>query len=362
MRRILHIVGTMDLGGIEQFLMNIYRNIDREKVQFDFVVHSYEKNYFEDEIVSLGGKLYRIPRKNKNLLTNMIELYKLLSNHKEYQIIHIHNNSATSLTDLIIAKLIGVKVTIIHSHSTNTSLRKKRLHKIFRGTMKRLADYKFACSDLAADWLFGDRKNVHIIKNAIDTETFIFNKSVRDLYRKKFNIGDNTLVIGHIGSFSYAKNHDYLLSIMSEVASKEQDSKLILVGDGPNRKAIINKIKDLNLESHVTLAGLRNDVPKLLSVMDILVFPSFYEGFPVTLVEAQASGLKCIISDTISQEVVLTNLVERVSLENTPEFWAKLTVDNAKNYGRKNTYNQIVKCGYDVKNEALKLQNFYLNI
>jgi glycosyltransferase involved in cell wall biosynthesis len=362
MIRVLHIVGTMDLGGIEQFIMNVYRNIDREKVQFDFIVHKEEKNYFEDEIHELGGRVFRVPRKSSGIIKNMAKMYTILLRNQGYEIVHIHNNSALCLTDLIVAKLCKTKFTIVHSHSTSTAKRKKILNRIFRPLMIKFADKKLACSDLAAQWLFGKTSEVIIINNAIDAIKFKYNEQSARKYRTNMGIHPDTVLIGHIGNFSYAKNHMFLIDIFKSVVEINKNSKLILVGQGPLQKDVINKVVELNLEDYVIFAGLRKDIPEILSAVDVLLFPSLYEGFPVTLVEAQSAGLKCIISDTITKQVVLTDLVEQLSLKESPDRWAEKVLSSTKRYNRKNTYQEIMKKGFDVKEEAKRLQNFYLKL
>lgn len=365
MIRVMHIVGTMDVGGIERFIMNTYRNIDRSQVQFDFVVHNKEKNYYEDEINDLGGKIYRVESKSKNLFKNMWDMYKLFSINKQFKIIHIHTNSSTCITDLLIAKLCSIPNRIVHSHSTTTRDSKRKLHKMLRSLMNILTTKKFACSDLAARWLFGKSNymngQVTVINNAIESEKFRYNESISRKYRSDFNIEKSSLIIGHIGSLSNAKNHIFLIDIFKAILDKGVNAKLVIVGEGPFEITITKKIKELKLDDSVILTGLRDDIPNLLSLFDILVFPSFYEGFPVTLVEAQASGLPCIISDTITSQVKITELVQYVSLNEKANYWAEKTL-SYRNEKRTDFTSQIVNHGFDIKKEATKLQEFYLHL
>lgn len=363
MIRVLHIVGTMDVGGIERFIMNTYRNIEREQVQFDFVVHKKERNYYEDEIESLGGTVHRVERKSKNIIKNIIQMYRLFKNNPQYKIIHIHTNSATCITDLLIAALCNVPQRIVHSHSTKTKKSKKYIHKTFRSIMNVLANRKLACSDLAAQWLFGEnqyiKNKVQIVNNAIDLDLFKFNKDTSVKYRNELNIRQDSFVVGHIGSLSNAKNHSFLIDIFKAILEKESNSTLVIVGEGPHKKEITDKINELNLTDDVILTGLRNDIPELLSLFDVLIFPSFYEGFPVTLVEAQASGLPCIISDTITKQVKTTELVQFISLNKKPGDWADQALFTKSSNNRIDTYSQIVSSGFDINTEASKLQRFY---
>jgi glycosyltransferase involved in cell wall biosynthesis len=326
------------------------------------VVHNQEENYYEKEIHELGGIVHRVSSKKKSMIKNLIEMYNLFVNNS-YDVIHIHTNSATCLTDIFIAKLCKIKHIIVHSHSTNTRKNKTLIHKVFKSTMNRLTNYKFACSDKAAEWLFGERiTDVNIINNAIDINRYLYNQEIANQYRKTYGINDNTLFLGHIGNFSVAKNHMFLIDIFQSVLEININSKLILVGHGQLQKEVIDKVENLGLSEHVIFAGLRQDIPEILSAVDVLLFPSLYEGFPVTLVEAQASGLKCVTSDTITQQVILTDLVVQLSLKESPNRWAEKLISNAEKYERKNTYQEIKNKGFDVKEEAKRIQNFYLEL
>lgn len=354
--RILHIIGRMNMGGAETFIMNVYRNIDRSKFQFDFVVHTEEKCTYDDEIESLGGKIYRIPPLSKHPLKNMIELSKIFKQSDiTYSIVHRHTNSSIVFTDLLVAKIMKVKKIIVHSHSTNA--KNPIIHKIFRPFMK-LANTKYACSQKAGEWLFGKNTNFEIINNGIDIEKFRFNEQKRNVLRKQLNIEKDEIVIGHVGRFCIAKNHKFIIDIFNELL-KEKDAKLILVGTGEFELNIKEKVEKLNIENKVLFLGVRNDTDYLYSVFDYFLFPSLYEGFPMSLIEAQASGVNCVISNNITNEIILNNNIKKIDLNKNAEHWAN-QLKLFKEFNRKNISKELEK--YDIKLTVNNIEKEYLNI
>lgn len=362
--RVLQVFAQMNRGGAEAMIMNLYRNIDRSKVQFDFVVHTEEKCAFDDEIKNLGGRIYRVPRyTGKNHFSYKKEWEIFFENHPEYKVVHGHVRSTAAIY-LRIAKKIGRK-TVAHSHSTAS--RGNKIQQYIKNTMqfsiRYIADYMFACSYDSGKWLFGrnfDKKsNYKIINNAIDSEIYKFDEIKRNKMRELLNV-EKSFVIGHIGSFSEPKNHQFIIEVFYEVVKKQKNSVLLLVGDGRLRRYVEEKAKKLNLYDNIIFAGIRSDIPDLLQAMDVFLFPSIYEGLPVTLIEAQASGIKCFISDTITQEVKITEEVEFISLKKPSDYWAKIILEYYKGYSRKNTFSLICKSGYDVEENAKWLENFYL--
>lgn len=358
---VVQVLATLDEGGAESMIMNVYRNIDREKIQFDFVVNEREREYsFEKEIKQMGGRIFFVP---KYIFFNHFlyrkAWHKLVSKHLEWKILHIHHTSV-ALMFLDIAKKKKI-FTIAHSHTAGGKNSLKSKIKIFmRYPIRYLADELFACSKLAANWMFGNRsKAAYIINNAVNTEKLLFNEVKRLGKRKELNL-ENKFVIGHIGNFSAPKNYPFILEIMKEVCAKKKNVILLLVGKKENNPSIEHTVAKLGLAKNVIFTGVRNDVPDLLQAMDVFLFPSLFEGLPVTLIEAQASGLKCIIADTITEEVKITDLVEFISLNEAPKYWAQRLLQYADGYERKNTYEEICNAGYDVKDKAMWLQEFYL--
>ncbi|MCL2773487.1 MAG: glycosyltransferase family 1 protein [Oscillospiraceae bacterium] len=363
--RILQVFGILNRGGAETFIMNVYRNINRSKIQFDFIVHSEEKGAYEDEIEKLGGKIYRVPTyKGKNHFKYKKAWCNFFKTNLTYRIIHGHMRSTASIY-LKIAKQFGLK-TIIHSHSTSSG---KGLNSIVKNIMqyniRYIADYLFACSKVAGLWLYGNKfckhSNFYIINNAIDTEKFIYNEEIREQKRKELNI-ENKFVVGNVSRFAPPKNHMFLLDIFSEISKENSNTALMLVGDGELRGEIENRIEILGLKDNIILTGLRSDVNDLLQTMDIFLFPSLWEGFPVTLVEAQTSGLHCVVSDSITEEGKITNLAEYVSLKKSTSYWAEQILHYTNGYERKNMQEEIIKAGFDIKKTAYWLQKFYLGV
>ena len=360
MIRVLQVFGRMDRGGSETMIMNLYRNIDRSKIQFDFVVHTDEKCAFDDEINALGGRIFSVPRLSiKNALKYKSSWKKLLLGHPEWNIIHGHMMSSASIY-LSIAQKLG-RYSISHSHSVSAGTGKKAFVKrLLENRIK--ADYYMACSKAAGRFLFGDKivnsDLFMVLPNAICTKDYVFDNNKREVVRKNLNLTDE-VVIGHVGNFSTVKNHEFLIVLFSEVLKKGYNAKLMLVGDGYLRKKIESQIHSLDLEHKVILTGVRSDVNKLLQAMDVFVFPSKFEGLPVSVVEAQATGLPCIISDTIPEEVILTDLVTVISLDDPTTDWVTYIV-NSKSYDR-NEYAEIVsQQGYDISVTARWLEEFYI--
>lgn len=365
MQRILHVTTAMNYGGIETLLMNIYRNIDRTKVQFDFLLQTKENCDYNQEILDLGGKIYYVPGRRKGIIKNRVELDSFFNAHPEYKIIHLHTNALSYVEPLKKAKKYGVPVRVIHGHSTNINGNPlhKVLHKINQLTVSSYATTYFTCSDAVARWIYGKNKlkkiDYKVIKNGIETHKFEFSTRIRSEIRKKFNIEDK-LVLGHTGRFVYPKNHNFLVDVFKQVYELDNNAILLLIGDGELRSQIEQKISDIGLSNNVIFTGVRADVSDLLQAMDVFVFPSHYEGLPVTLIEAQAAGLPCVISNNITNEIQVTNLIHKIPLEQTTQVWAKKILEVSQENERKNSAQAVRLAGYDIKNTAKELENFYI--
>lgn len=361
--RVLHMIGSLNMGGSQTMIMNLYRNIDRNKIQFDFILDHPDQLYFADEVKHLGGKIYFMPTfTGKNIVAVIKAWNSFFKKHKEYGILHSHVRSYASLY-LPIAKKYGLK-TIIHSHNTSSgsgfvSIVKKAL----QYPLRYQADYYFACSLLAGKWLFGEKvvkkSNFIVLNNAIDSDSFSFSESKRNAIRKELNIDTSCLVIGHVGRFHSQKNHVFLIDIFTEIQKKVQNSALVLVGNGELQGEIKNKVKKLGLTKKVIFAGVRNDIPDILSAIDAFVFPSVFEGLPVVVIEAQASGVKCFLSNTITQEVDITDNCLFLPIDN-PMQWAEAITK--ANLIRKKTLDKISDAGYDIKRSSRNLEEFYFKI
>ncbi len=356
MKRVLHIVGAMAPGGFENFIMNVYRNMDCNKVQFDFIVHKKKENAYDEEIENLGGKLYYVTRKSKNPIKNFFEIRRIVKeNH--YEIVCRHSDSAFTVVDLLAAGLGGASKRVMHSHSTTTG--HVGIHRFFRTWMSAVPTHRFACSKAAGIWMFGKREFT-FVPNAIDTSQFLYSEKVRKEMRKEWQMEEKN-VYGHVGNFVYAKNHMFLLEVFKKITEKDKNAALFLVGEGEFRERIEKKIQDLNLQDKVILTGRRKDVTDFLQMFDLFLFPSVYEGLPVSLVETQCSGLACLISESITDEIILTDCVIRKSLQDSPMDWAKTAMEmleNSKKKERTSKQEEIIKAGYGIEN----LVKFYEDI
>lgn len=356
--KVLQVVTHMNRGGLETMLMNYYRHIDREKIQFDFLVHREERADYDDEIESLGGNIYRLPRLVPWQKSYLNALHDFFSEHPEYKIVHVHQDCLSSVI-LKAAKEHNIPVRIAHSHSSSQDKNLKYFVKIYYKRMiPHYATHLFACGKQAGDWMFGGEA-YQVLKNAIDSEKYIFSSSKSIEMRSELNIPNGYYVIGHVGRFSYPKNHDYLIDIFKEIHRVSSKTILLLVGDGNLRTDIEKKIELLNLKNSVIFTGVRSDIPELLQAMDAFVFPSRYEGLPVTMIEAQASGLPCFISDRVPEECKITDLVKTIPLTDSPDVWAK-EILLAEKYVRRNTREEIILSGFDIVENSKWLQNFYI--
>lgn len=363
--RVMHVVGRMDRGGAETMIMNQFRKINRAEIQFDFIVHNQEKNDYSQEINDLGGRIYTVPKFNGfNLISYIKAWNKILSKlNNKSDIIHGHMGSSAAIY-LGLAKRKGF-YTIAHSHNTNSKIKdiKSLVYRILSFPVRYIAHYFFACGRQAGLDRYGkDIYNSSIFKvvnNAIDTEEFLFDKYMRRDIRRELNIEDK-FVIGHVGRFDYQKNHDFIIDIFKDLYSKNNNAVLLLVGDGNLKEKMMKKVSMLGLEKSVIFTGVRSDVNKIMQAMDIFLFPSHYEGLPVTIIEAQASGLKCILSDVITKEVDITGNVDYISLNSTVDEWSNAILKYKDKYKRQNMYKQICDSGYDINNTVSWIENFYI--
>lgn len=354
--RVLHVVSELNQGGIENFIMNVYRNIDKTKVQFDFIVHHREIGTFEKEIEQLGGRIYHFPLfDDKNIIKYISNLKDFFKNHKEYNVIHGHLASVGFIY-LTLAKKYGISCRIAHSHGTSTP-------KSFKGFIKSIlfkffktsANVQFACSTEAGNFLFGKKSSFILIPNAIDFNRFKFDNKVRDKFRKQFGV-ENDFVIGHVGRFTIEKNHIFLLKILEELLKKNHNVKLMLVGDGKLKKDIYDIVEKNGLLNYVIFTGNRKDVENMYAMMDCFLLPSLFEGLPVTGIEAQVSGLPSIFSNNITREVNISNLASFLRIDDVSCWTNKIFKINTVD--RNNLV--ITNDKFNIVNLVLYLENFYL--
>lgn len=360
MLRILQSVNIMDRAGLETMLMNYYRHIDKSVIQFDFLTHRPQEGAYETEIKEFGGRVYHAPRLYlHNLPTYSRFMLDFFANHEEYRIIHSHID-AMSYFPLHAAKRNNIPVRIAHSHSS-------KLDKDLKLPIKYLAlkfipdvaNVNCACGEVAGEFMFPNRK-FRVINNAIDLDKFKYNEKTRKELREKLGLA-NKFVIGHVGRFCYIKNQEFLLQVFSEVKKIRTESALLLVGKGPDEQLLREKAKKLGIYKDVVFLIDRPDVDKLYQVFDVFVMPSLFEGLPVVCVEAQANGLRCLVSDKISKEVILTDNIEMMSLGESANNWADRII-NLNVHRNPNAKLQLQNKGYDIVVEAEKLQNWYLEL
>lgn len=359
MIRVLHVLNSMGYGGIETFLMNVYRKIDKNEVQFDFLVNVKKECAYNEEIRKLGGNIYYLPKRGIHFLKYKHNWKKFLEKEGEnFSAIHMHVSSLTDIQPLVEAKKAGIKNRFIHAHNTHqTGIIHNVLNKINQLRINQYATKMFACSSEAGNYCF-KAKTFEIIKNGIDCSKYQYDIKKREEIRKKLNLEDNEIAVVHVGRFSKQKNHSFLIDFFHDAAIQKENLKLFLIGDGVLKKEIQEKVENLQLKDKVNFLGLRNDINEILQGMDLFVLPSLHEGLPVAGIEAQAAGLKCLFSDTISQEVAITDLVSFLSITNK-ECWSK-EIMSFKNYPRKDTTRQITQAGYNIIDTTNKLQEIYL--
>lgn len=356
--RVLHIVTTMNRGGLETMIMNYYRNIDRSKVQFDFLVHRNQESDYDQEILSLGGKIYRINHLNPFSFKYRKELKQFFKNHSEYKIVHCHLDCMSSIP-LSYAKKAGIGVRIAHSHNSNQDKNLKYLLKLFyKRKISKVSTDLFACGDKAGKWMFGNSE-FSVINNAINTKQFLFDVNLSNKMREKLNIKDK-FVIGHVGRFNEQKNHNFIIDIFKELTLINNNVILLLVGDGNLKNEIEKKVKDLGLSKYVIFYGKCDCINKIMQAFDIFLFPSLYEGLPVTMVEAQASGLKCFISNKVPRECIITDNVVILNLDDSSKNWAININKYSNGYIRKNMLKSISDNGFDIEKRVKELEEFYI--
>lgn len=368
--RVLQVVGRMDRGGIETMIMNLYRNIDRSKVQFDFLCHFGREAAYNDEIRAMGGRIYEMPalRDEHNVFFWRFFLYlwalnKFFREHREYKIVHGHMTHTAALY-LPVAKKYGVTCRIVHSHSTHS---KSGLLGILTDFLHKFATidatHFFACTEATKKWFFSDEiinsGEIYLLANAIDAKRFRFDPDTRFRMRREFGIEEN-VVVGCVGRFRQEKNQGFMLDVLKSMLEIEPNTMLLFAGDGPYEEKVKNKANEQGLQEHIIFLGMRSDVQDVMQAMDVFVLPSLWEGMPLVGIEAQASGLHCVVSDGVSKELDVLEMVDWLPLSAGSKAWAEALLC-AANSERRDTYEQLCSAGYDIGTTAPWLQKFYLN-
>lgn len=362
--RILHVVGTMDFGGVETLLMTIYRKIDRTKIQFDFLCHNTVDCKFSDEIASLGGKMFMVkgPR-HGGMLKYQKALLEFFKSHPQYQIVHCHKSDLNGLI-LRQAKKAGVKHRISHSHIADCThpFPMNLVVKYSRSQNLKAMTGCFACSVDAGRYLFGNQKFT-VLPNAIDVDRFTFDSEKRKQCRKELGISDDIRLIGHVGRFAEQKNHSFLVDVFAQYNKIVPNSRLLLLGGGDLEEPIRKKVRDLSLESVVIFGGLHSDLSGYYCAMDAFLFPSNFEGLGIVAVEAQCAGLPVLASENVPKEAKVIDSMQFMSLQISALDWAKkINTMLQTELDRKAQKVQIEKSMFNIGTMAAFLQKYYLEL
>lgn len=362
--RVLHVLGGVGLGGAESRIMDLYRQMNRDEIQFDFLVHRNDgkPQFYDEEIKSLGGQIYVLPKfKVYNYFSYKKAVTSFFALHHAFQVVQGHMTSTAAIY-LPIAKRFGIPMTVAHARNAGVVKGPKGIAtRFFRRGLAKKADVLFACSKLAGEDVFGTdamkRGRVKIVHNAIDAKRFAFDEKKRQEAREALGIMDQ-LALGHVGRFDYQKNHPYLLEVFAKVCKKRPDAVLLLLGDGGARQAMEERCRELGIAERVKFLGNRKDTERYYQAMDVFLLPSFFEGLPGVLVEAQAAGLICMVSDTVTREAEATDLVTWLSIDAPPECWAEEILKRVP-YERRNTTKELTEAGFDVRTQAVGYTAFY---
>ena len=368
MVRVLHFVSKMDRAGQETFLMNVYRNVNRDNIKFVFLCTSQQKGDYDDEIRQLGGEIYILPEvKKTGKFSKYFAKIKVLSkwlkeNKDKFDIVHLHTYHAMDVwVHLEACRRAKVEKRIVHSH--NTQGLQITLHKIMRQVCKLYDFKKFACSRAAGEWLFGKRAvkkgDVTVVYNGIDFAKYQYDSAVAKEYRQKLGV-DDKIVLGHIGRFNYQKNHDFLIEVFAEFKKNHENSVLLLIGRGELENKIKEKVNALGLTDSVKFLGIRDDIPQMLNAMDVFVFPSLFEGLSVVMIEAEINKLPVATSNTLSKEVEINNAITFIDTEDS-EVWLS-EIEELLSRNREDIIFKANKNDFDIRNTAEILEKKYNDI
>ncbi|NMO96636.1 glycosyltransferase family 1 protein [Paenibacillus lemnae] len=363
--RILHVVGTMNRAGTETMLMNLYRQMDRSRIQFDFMIHTHKQGDYDEEILQLGGRLYRMPMyEGINHLSYCRAWRSFLADHPEHAVVHGHIGRSAAIY-LRLAKARG-RFTIAHSHGMKKGGGRMRrlLIPLLAYPTRSAAHYFFGCSRAAGVDRFGVKAaasdQFKVLNNAIFAERFQYSRELRYEMRGQLEV-EGKFVIGHVGRFTAPKNHKRLIQIFKSMCLRQSNAVLMLVGEGELRGMIEQEVEQAGLTERVMFTGGRADIAELMQAMDVFVFPSLHEGLGIVTIEAQAAGLPCIVSDSIPAEAFITKNIQAISLDEPPDAWAEAIVQYAGGYERESTWNEIKRNGFDIADTARWLEDFYLS-
>ncbi len=364
--RVLQVVTCMNRNGYENRIMDIYRNIDRNKIQFDFLTHRLERGQFDDEIESLGGKIYRFPPLKPQRIFQYYRSLCEFFNQNKYLIVHAHLNAYCTWV-LNAAKKHGVPIRVAHSRNSGMDHDWKAIFKFGSKLFVNIpTTHKFACSRQAGEWLFGKKgiqepNYFRVIPNGFDLSKFRYSVEKREEIRKQLDIGVDETAIVHVGRLTYQKNHTFLLDVFREILKRKPNSKLVLIGDGELKSEIEAKIQEIGIQHSVVLLGSIPNVGDYLSAMDAMIFPSVYEGFGTVVLETQCNGLPTLSSDVLPQETKVTECEDFMSLKHSAEEWAERILQMIQATPRRDRMQEVKDAGYDINDSYKMLFDFYMD-
>ena len=366
--KVLQKIYSLTAGGVETIITSIDERLDKNVYEFTYLLDNDKSDFYKSKLNKLGSNVYSLELDNFRGIQKIINKFKrtikFLKNNK-FDIIHVNESNINALIIIIAARIAGVKSVIVHAHTSNKHDKlnlSKLLNPLIKMLVSKLATECIACSDEAAKWYFTKERicgnKFNILKNGINTQKYIYDENIRNMYRKKLKIQDK-FVIGHVGRFAHQKNQLFLINVFNLIVKNNSNALLLLIGDGSDIGYAKNKVKELGIEDSVVFAGARSDVPQLLQAMDIFVFPSISEGFGMGVLESQAASLRTIASDRVSISTKVTTMIEYLSLDLGAEIWANKIKNYNTPYVRTDVSSEIVNSGYDICNSAELLSTIY---
>lgn len=361
-KKVLHVIGGMGRGGAPIFIVNNLKYIDDAKLQFDFLCRK-DNCAYNDIIRQHGGNIYVVPEFPRHFFSNFIQTLQFFRKHAfEYEALHVHANALYYILPLILGKIYGIKKIILHSHNTQSNVGVLRpLHYINRLFVDVLSNIHLACGQEAGKWMYCNRP-FEVINNAVDVNKFKYNEQSRKVIREELGLSNDIFLIGNVGRFETAKNHTFIIDVFKKIHDVKPSTALLLVGEGSLLEEIKKKVTLLGLTEYVHFLGLRSDMERIYSAMDMFFLPSLFEGLPFVLIEAQCSGVNCLVSNTVTKEAFITDLVTSMKLEDNIKKWVS-SVEYLSNIQKdRSQYAEIIrqKC-YDIGDTAAKLTEIYTN-
>lgn len=363
MKKVLFRVGALYQNGTEAFVMNVFRKLRGKDIHIDFLLNTPAKTPYYDEVIAAGSRVFICPPRKPNPIKSFVSEVKFFKLHsKDYDAVHFCYGSLSDISLIVLAYYYKIPIRILHSHNSSCKfIHSKILHRLFKPIANKMTTHHFACSKKAGDFFASKGYQYIIINNGIDIEKYSFNYKKRKEIRERLPIADDCLLIGHVGRFTEVKNHKFILEIFNEFIKKDPNTQLMLIGVGELENEIENMAKRMGIIDKIHFMGLRTDVGELMQAMDLFLMPSLFEGLPFVLVEAQAAGLPCFISDNIDKGSDITGNVKMLSLSFSAEEWASAIFSYMKDYRRSNQDAKIISNGYDINSTANYLYELYIS-